>query len=229
MARLPADPAQRGRTPVTAARIIVWRHGRTEWNQTERFQGQADIELDSLGVRAGPAGGGGARDLPAGRASSPATSSRTMQTAGALAELTGLPISTDKRLREIHVGTWEGLTGDELRALEPEASAKLWAGEDVRRSATGESVAEVGERASSALAEIGAGAAGRVHRGRGDPRSGRAGRDQPAGRAIRTSCGGCSAAWTTAAGPASSGTGAGHTGASPATTSASRPRLDTIS
>lgn len=142
---------------MTAARIIVWRHGRTEWNQTQRFQGQADIELDSVGVeQAQQAASVLASYQPDAIFASDL--SRTVQTATALADLTGLPITTDKRLREIHVGSWEGLTGAELRALEPEAAARLWSGEDVRRSATGESVTEVGERTSAALAEIGAGA-----------------------------------------------------------------------
>ena len=35
---------------MTAARIILWRHGRTEWNVNNRFRGQADIPLDSLGL-----------------------------------------------------------------------------------------------------------------------------------------------------------------------------------
>ncbi|HJY45331.1 MAG TPA: histidine phosphatase family protein, partial [Propionibacteriaceae bacterium] len=34
---------------MTAARIIIWRHGRTEWNVVNRFQGQADISLDEIG------------------------------------------------------------------------------------------------------------------------------------------------------------------------------------
>ena len=45
-------------------------------------------------------------------ASSP---SRAYRTATALADLTGLPIQTDKRLREIDVGSWEGLHGSEVR------------------------------------------------------------------------------------------------------------------
>ena len=142
---------------MTAARIIVWRHGRTEWNQNQRFQGQADIALDPLGVdQAKQAAEVLATYRPAAIFSSDLI--RTVQTAQALAEVTGLPITTDVRLREINVGSWEGLTGDEVRAVDPEASAKLWAGEDVRRSTTGESVAEVGERAGTALADIAAGA-----------------------------------------------------------------------
>ena len=35
--------------PPGAGRLILLRHGRTEWNATGRFQGQADIPLDELG------------------------------------------------------------------------------------------------------------------------------------------------------------------------------------
>lgn len=139
---------------MTASKIIVWRHGRTEWNRTNRFQGQADIGLDALGERqAKRAAAVLAGYAPAALYSSDL--SRAFRTAGALAELTGLPVRTDERLREIHVGSWEGLTGDEVKAADPESYVKLRAGEDVRRSPTGESVSEVGSRTAAALAEIG--------------------------------------------------------------------------
>ena len=80
--------------------------------------------------------------------------SRCYQTAAALAERTGLEIITDKRLREIHVGSWEGLLGEEVRAADPELARRLWAGEDVRRSPTGESPSEVAERMLEVLTEI---------------------------------------------------------------------------
>ena len=142
---------------MTAGKVIVWRHGRTAWNLQGRFQGQADIPLDDLGLeQARIAAAVLAKLRPSALFASDL--SRAYQTASALAELTGLPITTDRRLREIHVGSWEGLHGKEIRAADPELAARLWAGEDVRRSPTGESPSEVGERVAAALEEIAAAA-----------------------------------------------------------------------
>ena len=138
---------------MTASRLIIWRHGRTEWNVDARFQGQADLPLDRVGyaqaVRA-------AEVLTAYRPTGLYSSdlSRSYQTAAALAERTGLEIITDKRLREIHVGSWEGLLGAEVKAADPDLARRLWAGEEVRRSPTGESPSEVAERMAEALTEI---------------------------------------------------------------------------
>jgi broad specificity phosphatase PhoE len=138
---------------MTAARIILWRHGRTEWNVVARFQGQADIPLDEVGYEQA----GRAAEVLAGYQPSVLYSSdlsRCYQTADVLARRCGLEIITDKRLREIHVGSWEGLLGEEVKAADPELARRLRAGEDVRRSPTGESPTEVAERMSEALAEI---------------------------------------------------------------------------
>jgi probable phosphoglycerate mutase len=138
---------------MTAARIILWRHGRTEWNIVNRFQGQADIPLDQVGyAQAERAAEVLARYQPSSLYSSDL--SRCYQTAEMLAQRTGLEIITDKRLREIHVGSWEGLLGDEIKAADPELARRLRAGEDVRRSPTGESPSEVAERMAEALNEI---------------------------------------------------------------------------
>lgn len=138
---------------MTAARIILWRHGRTEWNVENRFQGQADIPLDSVGIAQSERT---ARML-AGYGPSALYSSdlsRAYNTAAALAAITGMEIQTDKRLREIHVGSWEGLLGREVDSANPELARQLRAGEDVRRSPTGESPSEVAERMGEVLSEI---------------------------------------------------------------------------
>jgi glucosyl-3-phosphoglycerate phosphatase len=138
---------------MTADRLILWRHGRTEWNVTGRFQGQTDIGLDEVGQeQAAHAARVLATFNPMALYSSDL--SRAYQTATALSELVDLPIQTDKRLREIHVGSWEGLLGSEIRAQHPDLAERLWRGEDVRRSPTGESPREVAERMAEALGEI---------------------------------------------------------------------------
>jgi glucosyl-3-phosphoglycerate phosphatase len=138
---------------MTAARVIIWRHGRTEWNVDARFQGQADLPLDGVGyAQAVQASEVLAAYRPTALYSSDL--SRSYQTAAVLAERTGLEIITDKRLREIHVGSWEGLLGEEIKAADPDLARRLWAGEEVRRSPTGESPSEVAERMAEALREI---------------------------------------------------------------------------
>jgi broad specificity phosphatase PhoE len=144
---------------MTAAELIVLRHGRTEWNAAGRFQGQADIGLDERGLaQAEQVATVLAELVPSAIYSSDL--SRARQTAEPLARACGLPVITDPRLREIHVGSWEGLTIEEMFSqLDDDLKRAYLAGEDVRRSPTGETVAEVGERAGAALAEIGQAAA----------------------------------------------------------------------
>jgi len=138
---------------VTAQRIIVWRHGRTLWNRDNRFQGQADVGLDEVGRRQAARAAQVLAELaPAVLWSSDL--SRARDTAAALAARTGLAVTADRRLREIHVGSWQGLRGEDVDRIDPELSRRLRAGEDVRRSATGESPAEVADRVAVALAEL---------------------------------------------------------------------------
>jgi len=121
---------------LTAAQLIVLRHGRTAWNATGRFQGQADIGLDDRGrAQAEQAAEVLAELAPTAIYSSDL--SRARQTAVPLAARCGLPVHTDERLREIHVGSWEGLTIDDLLVqLDDDVKRAYLAGEDVRRSPT---------------------------------------------------------------------------------------------
>lgn len=138
---------------MSARRIILWRHGQTDWNHTGRFQGQADIPLNALGLQQ-------ARDAAptvAGYRPTRLIASdleRAQQTASELAALADLPVETDPRFREIHVGEWEGLRLAEVLELDPEFLQREIAGHDSRRGETGESTVEVGERVAGALHEV---------------------------------------------------------------------------
>ena len=132
-----------------ARTVLVWRHGQTAWNEQRKFQGQLDIPLDDPG-RAQAAR---AAALLAGFAPSAIVSSdlvRARETAQALADVTGLPITTDPRLREIDVGVWQGLTFDEVSERFPVEAAAWRDGGDGRRGG-GESLVEVGSRAVAAV------------------------------------------------------------------------------
>jgi broad specificity phosphatase PhoE len=142
---------------VTAGRLVLWRHGQTDWNVTARFQGQADIPLNATGEAQARAAADVLATLQPG-ALFASDLGRTRQTAAALTAVTGLTARLDPRLREIQVGSWEGLHGSEIGESDPEAYAALRRGEDVRRSPTGETVSEVGERVAQALTDIAAGA-----------------------------------------------------------------------
>ncbi|MDX6225878.1 MAG: glucosyl-3-phosphoglycerate phosphatase [Frankiales bacterium] len=140
-------------------RIVLWRHGRTTWNVEGRFQGQLDPHLDETGLTQAARS---AAVLAALRPAVLVTSDlqRAVSTAAALAAVTGLAVQEHKGLREIELGTWQGLTRPEVaERFAGEYDAWL-AGEDVRRG-HGETYAEVGERCTSvlrsALADVGSG------------------------------------------------------------------------
>ncbi len=133
-------------------RIAIWRHGRTFWNAEHRFQGQTDIELDEQGrAQARRAAAMLASMSPHRIVSSDLK--RTQQTAAPLAELTGIAVELDPRLRETYAGEWEGMTRDEIRAAYGEALDRWPNDPFMRTGMTGETRLEVAVRAASAIVD----------------------------------------------------------------------------
>ena len=136
----------------TPRRVLLWRHGRTRWNVEHRFQGQADPPLDEVGRHQAAAS---ARLLVTYSPSAIISSDlcRAVQTARPLAELLGLPVVLDRRLRERSLGEWEGLTRDEVIRRHPEQYTRWLAGHDAPQHG-GEKQAELGARSLAALAGV---------------------------------------------------------------------------
>ncbi len=111
----------------TRRRLVLWRHGRTEWNRLGRAQGHADISLDELGVAQ-------ARRAAEFLASYEPTFiwssdlARARETAAELVALTGGNLVFDKRLREVDVGARQGLTFEDFRDAMPELFDRFMAG-----------------------------------------------------------------------------------------------------
>jgi len=101
-------------------RIILVRHGETEWNRVERFRGRADVPLNGTGLLQAQATGRRIADewKPVAIYSSPL--SRAVRTAEAVAWHFGLRIQIHPGLVDIDYGQWQGLTPDEARERWPE-------------------------------------------------------------------------------------------------------------
>ena len=133
-------------------RLVMLRHGQTEYNAGSRMQGQLDTELSDLGREQAAA----AAEILAKRQPLLIVSSdlqRALDTAIALGERSGLPVLVDERLRETHLGDWQGMTHLEVDAAAP--GARL-AWRDNARWAPhgGESRVDVAARSMPLVAEL---------------------------------------------------------------------------
>ena len=129
------------------------RHAETVDNAARIWQGHKDSELSANGrAQVLDAAPHLAAYQPALLVSSDLQ--RAAATADAIAQLTGLEVRLDSRLREVHVGEWQGLHADEVRARYPEAVAALDRGEDVPRGVTGETREEVARRVGESVREV---------------------------------------------------------------------------
>jgi len=131
-------------------RLLLWRHGRTEWNAAGRGQGQLDVALDDTGRKQALLVAPYLAAMRPGAIIS-SDSSRAADTAAAIAEITGLSVRCDARLREMHLGIMQGLTRDEARVRFPVESAAYEAG-DAGPSGR-ESYAAIAARAVPAVLE----------------------------------------------------------------------------
>jgi glucosyl-3-phosphoglycerate phosphatase len=134
------------------ARLIIWRHGRTEWNRVGRFQGHSDVDLDSDGVaQAEQSAARVAAYQPDVIVSSDLR--RAVRTARALSDLIGLAVELDQRLRERHFGPWQGLTAVEIRERYPDDFVRWSTATPVANPAI-EPLDDVAKRVSSAFRDV---------------------------------------------------------------------------
>jgi broad specificity phosphatase PhoE len=133
-------------------RLVLLRHGQTEWNADSRMQGQLDTELTELGRTQAKDAALALADLPI-LAIVSSDLHRAVDTATALGDVTGLPVSTDARLRETHLGEWQGLVHTEVDEQYPGARLE-WRGDASYAPPGGESRLDVAARALSVVHEL---------------------------------------------------------------------------
>jgi len=128
--------------------LTVVRHGESESNIAGRWQGHGDSPLSERGVRQAAA----VAQRLAGRSFDRVVSSdlsRASDTARAIAGR----VAEDPIWREIDLGTWEGLTREQVAERFPEEVAALHRGEDVPVGG-GESWGDVAARVRGAFEQL---------------------------------------------------------------------------
>jgi probable phosphoglycerate mutase len=128
------------------------RHGQTDYNAGSRMQGQLESQLTDLGRAQAVA----AAEVLAKRQPLLIVSSdlrRAYDTAVALGERTGLTVHVDTRLRETHLGDWQGLTHQQVDADAPGARL-AWRDDATLAPHGGESRIDVADRSVPLVAEL---------------------------------------------------------------------------
>lgn len=133
-------------------RLVMLRHGQTDFNAASRMQGQLDTELSELGHAQAAA----AAEVLSKRRPLLIVSSdlqRADDTAEKLAERAGLPVRVDTRLRETHLGDWQGLTHEQVDTAAPGARL-AWREDATWAPHGGESRVDVAARSQPLVAEL---------------------------------------------------------------------------
>jgi alpha-ribazole phosphatase len=134
-------------------RLLLVRHGETQWNSQNRYQGHADVPLNDKGLQQ-------ARllshrlakyDLQAIYSSD---LQRAWATAQAIARAHSCPILAEPDLREMSFGVWQSLTYAEIQAQHPQ-SVQAWQADPLEHGPEGgENLNLLFERVCNALGKI---------------------------------------------------------------------------
>ncbi|WP_116113103.1 histidine phosphatase family protein [Austwickia chelonae] len=134
-------------------RLVILRHGQTDFNEQGIWQGHLDTELNKRGISQADSAAT-ALSLQGFDHILSSDLARAKRTAQIVAKACGLEVTCDSRLREIHVGSWQGLDSVGVESVFPGVQARLAAGEDLARGGDGERVGDVVLRARAAADDL---------------------------------------------------------------------------
>lgn len=145
-----SSAASQGRLP--ERRLILIRHGQTEFNLGGRMQGQLDTPLTEAGRAEAREAATELASWPIGTVVS-SDLERARDTAEVLSNALGLPFSTDSRLRETDLGDWQGKAHEEVDSVFP-GQRTHWRLNPTWAPPGGETRLEVSERAATVVDEL---------------------------------------------------------------------------
>lgn len=136
-------------------KLIIARHGQTEWNVIRRYQGQTDVALSDHGrwqarTVAARLRNSGFAAIYSSDLSRAADTARTI----AAAHEPPLAVRTDPRFREIAAGRLEGMTRAQVDDVYPGFHERWLTSPDSCRMPGGETLAEVQQRVGAGYREL---------------------------------------------------------------------------
>ena len=135
--------------------LWLLRHGQTDWNVTGRWQGQTSHAPGLNDI--GRAQAISVREHLTGICFAAIYCSdllRARQTAELISESLNLKVSLEPRLREMHLGAWEGMLSSDIEARYPQELAERARDPLHARAPGGESPLQVAERVIPAVTDI---------------------------------------------------------------------------
>jgi len=134
-------------------KLVLVRHGETEWNKLGRFQGHCDVDLNEKGAaQARETAQAVAQWQHSAVYCSPLH--RAKRVAEEVSLLSGMPVVPMPEFMELKLGDLEGITGADLRKTWPELSV-TWRSDPGRvLMPNGESLGQLQERAWCALIDL---------------------------------------------------------------------------
>lgn len=133
-------------------RLILIRHGETEYNATGRMQGQLDTELSEVGRAQAKAAGEALAHWPITKVVC-SDLQRAVETAELISVNWSAEITTDSRLRETDLGAWQGASGAEVDRDYPGQRA-YWRHDPEWAPPRGETRLDVAARAFEVVQEL---------------------------------------------------------------------------
>lgn len=140
--------------------LYIVRHGETDWNRAQRYQGQRDIPMNAIGRAQARRHGAALKRVVPPVADYDFIASpldRAQETMRILRAELGLPVktfATDHRIAELHYGHWEGHLASDLAETDADSIAAKAANPYGWRPRGGESYSDLAVRVADWLASL---------------------------------------------------------------------------
>lgn len=138
---------------MSVKRVVLIRPGETEWNKIGRWQGVVAIPLNLHGIGQAKRLAKFVRNIHLDAIYS-SDLRRAKDTTAVLSEYTKVPFHYDERLRERHMGLWQGLNTNEIRDWYKIKYEELMVNPQILPAPEGESRQQVADRVSECFHDI---------------------------------------------------------------------------